>query len=376
MFRHAVLIFAVACTPPVVEPARVGVVATVPASGGFVDRFDEPATIELQVAPEAADALRERPREWVDGRVWIDGVERDAEVRLKGNGSFRPFDDRPSFKVRLDPPLAGIRTLILNNTVSDSTRIAERAARAAYATVGVPVARAGHAWVSVEGVPRGLYTVLEDVDTRFLARHYDDASGSLYEMENADFLVERRDGFEHEQGPTADEALDQVTAALALGNAVGFAATEPWIDHDAFFDYLAVSAWVGQSDAYPYSTPGDDTYLYRDPLDGRFDFLPHGLDESFQDRGRTLDRITGLLARRCVVESVCRARLRERVESVGELLASDWLPQLDDLVLRSAEWGRDERLRWDGEGAWVDRTEALEAWFDTRGPQLLAELPE
>src|SRR5215218_6292369 len=62
--------------------------------------FAKPRLIDLTLALTDAGrtSLRERPREWVDARVTVDGQAFEhMSVHLKGTTSFKPLDAKPSF---------------------------------------------------------------------------------------------------------------------------------------------------------------------------------------------------------------------------------------------------------------------------------------
>src|ERR1043166_7753106 len=55
-------------------------------------------TIEIELLPQSIDRLRAESRKFVPASVRAFGeVFRDVGVHLKGTGSYRPIDDKPSF---------------------------------------------------------------------------------------------------------------------------------------------------------------------------------------------------------------------------------------------------------------------------------------
>lgn len=333
----------------------------------------EPREMAIEVGAVGASALRLNPREWVDGQFSFEGETYPVEVRLKGHGSFEPFDQRPSLKVRFEHTFFGHKTVILNNNHSDSTASRERLAASAFALAGVPAARAGSVWVELNGANRGLYTVLEDVDRTSLRRWFSHGRGPLFEVFDGDFTTELVGGIEHEGGPENYALVEGTVDALALGDVVGFDEASQFIDRDAFLRFFAVTAFVAQTDAYPYSDPGDDVYLYAAPDTGRLHFLPHGLDEAFQPRDMPLNRVNGLLARRCLANASCREGLAEQLAEVSDVLAGPWDLERQR-VLRSAEaWVEDDRWLT---SSWGGTIIDLEFWREERRDVLEEELGE
>src|SRR5690349_19788636 len=88
-------------------------------------------------------------------------------VHLKGaRGSFRPVDSKPALTLHFNARVKGQRfrgleKLSLNNSVQDSTYLCEYLGRRMFAAAGVPVPRAAHATVALNGRPLGLYVLVE-----------------------------------------------------------------------------------------------------------------------------------------------------------------------------------------------------------------------
>lgn len=281
--------------------------------------------LRLELDPEALASLAEFPEEWVQGAL-VHGEDRYAPigVRLKGNGSFLPIDQKPSFKLNFDEyqedlRFYGLERLVLNNMSNDATQVHERVAHRLYREAGVPDVRAGHGWVLVNGAPYGLYSVVDNIDGDFLERWYEEPDGSMWEMFDVDFLLSDIPRFEHETGPDDRTVLDAIAAVLDVAEPGDWAALAPYVDGENFLRYFAVSAVIGQYDAYPYSFPGDDIHVYLDPSDNRLDFIPHGTDEAFEDPERPIDYLYGRLAAACLADPLCVEQWTAEVWSVQTL---------------------------------------------------------
>jgi hypothetical protein len=89
---------------------------------------------------------------------------------------------------------------------------------------------------------------------------------------------------------------------------------------DLFLRYWAVSGYVGQYDAYPYRSPGDDCHVYDDPTTGQLKFIPHGADETWYDKDRVVyDGAAGVMAAGCVAVPECFAAYQTHVFEVLQL---------------------------------------------------------
>lgn len=314
-------------SPPVVERPDPAPVAPVVAGSQLFHGPEVLTVVELTVAEADIDALRLEPKEWVDGQATITTEEEvfsgALQLRLKGNGSFQPIDEKPSFKLDTgkadsDPFIDGLEHLVMNNCSTDPSCLREHETYWVYNIAGVPAPRTGFAKVLLNGEVVGLYVLVEDVDDAFLAGHYDDPTGPLYEMFDVDLTTEGVEGLDHDGGP--DDRSELHALADALDNPdVRFDEDLPMLDVDLFIKYLAASAVIGQFDAYPYSFPGDDVYLYADPQ-GQIQMLPHGGDETFTDAFRPVDWVYGSLGVHCVTDAYCSAMFEAQVASLLTVL--------------------------------------------------------
>ena len=106
--------------------------------------------LRLELSDDAMEQLRKSPRKYVSGAV-VEGDRRytNVAIRLKGGpGSFRPLDDRPAFTINFDrmapgQTFHGLKKLHLNNSVQDSSYLAEKLCREMFEAAGVPAPRAG-----------------------------------------------------------------------------------------------------------------------------------------------------------------------------------------------------------------------------------------
>lgn len=302
-------------TAPVTPPATTAPEPPDPEpearAGAHLLETDEVRAVEITIGAAEYASLQVSPDDWVPADILVDGeAVQEVAVRLKGNGSFQPIGGKPSFKIDLDRyvednALDGLDDLVLNNMVLDPSYLRERLAYLAYRELGVPAPRAAHVQVWVNGQAYGLYLLLEDVDGKFLDQWFEDDDGPLYEMFDVDFTAEQVWQFEHDGGPDDRTALLGLSGVLADPEARVSVEGAEWLDLDSFAAYFGASALVGQFDAYPYSYPGDDVYLYVHPDDGRIRFLAHGGDETFGDAFRPVDYVYGMLGVGCLADVAC-----------------------------------------------------------------------
>jgi spore coat protein CotH len=265
---------------------------------------------DVELSDAAMDDLRSSPYEWVEGALVYQGARFEpVGVRLKGENSFLPIDEKPSIKVKLDLfvdglDLLGLEELTFDNMSGDRSMMHERVSYRLFRESGLAASRANHAAVRINGEDRGLYTLVENVDEELLELWYPDPTGSLWELHDVDFVDADVASFEAEHGSDDRAPLQAIADAIETFPPLAYAAAEPWVDWDQFVRFVGAAVVVGQFDSYPWRTPGDDVHLYFDPADGRMDLLPHGMDETFS-HGHSAFDAGGLLFAACMANPGC-----------------------------------------------------------------------
>jgi len=108
-----------------------------------------------------------------DGRVVLTNIG----VHLKGMGSFRAIDDKPSFSLNFNEFSAGqnycgLTKLMLNNSAQDSSYLAELLGTQLFRDAGLPAARVTYVRVVLNGRDLGLHLAIEGMNKRFLKRYF------------------------------------------------------------------------------------------------------------------------------------------------------------------------------------------------------------
>ena len=244
---------------------------------------------------------------WVRSDVRIpDGTGavsiKDAGLRYKGNLSFaRSSAAAPlfaNFKLKFDVhgtkgTWDGEKTFNLHAGVVDTSKMRDAVAYAIFRAAGVPAPRTAYAELifSVPGVYQetsaGLFTLIEDVNNRLLERVLPPGNGLLMKPEGArggvQLLSESwasyiqtyrpdRDATAHEQQRVMEfgRLISQTDVALFRSRIGSF------LDIDEFLRFIAVNAFIVNTDSYLRG--GHNFYLYLDPADDKFRFLPWDQD--------------------------------------------------------------------------------------------------
>lgn len=289
--------------------------------------FDPAAVgrIDLELTEEALASLREHPDVYVPANFVHERVAflEEIGVRLKGGAStFDDIDGKPSFKLKLDEyqalDYAGLTRLNLHNMKDDASQAREVVAAAVWEAAGVPAPRASYVEVFVNGVSRGLYANVEEVDGAYVARRFADGRGDLWEAEEgADLTAAGVDHYAVVSGGGNAAALVAARQVIQLSGGEFFDAADAVLDMDGFLDVWAWSIVTANADAYPYDL--DDHALYADPAaHARFVYLPTALGESW-DEDMAWDTLAGIVGTKCAADAACLDRLKTRV---GEALTT------------------------------------------------------
>ena len=284
--------------------------------------YDALPEVAIELSDDAIASLEAEPRTYVEADLTFDGVTHRVGLRLKGQNSFQPIGEKPSFRISVDEydpneRIASLKDIVLNNMVNDPSMMHERLAYMVAREAGLPASRATHARVTVNGELYGLYTAVEAVKKRMLARWFDDNDGPLFEAPDVDFADQYIDGYEHESGDDDRSALEGLAAALELADPdEAIAAAAEHADVDQLVRFWATCAVIGQFDSFPYSNPGDDYFVYVDPTDRKIRVLPWGMDETFFAADHDVLLVHSVFATTCMASPDCYQAFLDQVYDV------------------------------------------------------------
>jgi hypothetical protein len=247
---------------------------------------------------------------WVHADLSLAGTRfKDIGLRYKGNFSFssssasNPF--RANFKVKLDlfdskADWDGLETLNFHAGVLDTSLMREALAFSVFRAAGLPAPRTAYARLmfnvagTYDNVPGGLYVLIENVNKQFLKNVLPPGTGLLMKPEGlrggvlsygdnwsayiANYRPDR-DATPQEQQRVIEFAklVSQNDVALFRSRISSF------LDVDSFLRYLAVNAFLVNGDSYLGGS--HNFYLYLDPKDDKFRFIPWDEDLSMGTRG-------------------------------------------------------------------------------------------
>jgi spore coat protein CotH len=214
-----------------------------------------------------------------------EAVFTNVAVHLKGSfGSFRSVDGTPALTLNFDKfapgqEFYGLHKVSLNNSVQDPTCLNEKLCRELFESAGVPVPRADHAVVILNGRKLGLYVLTEGFGKRFLKRHFKKANGNLYDagyLHDIDHPEELR--LDIGNNPEAMPSLKQLfVATRQLDPTQRFKDIAQVLDVDRFLSMMAMEVILCHWDSY--SMNRNNYWIYYDPDSRKLVFIPHGMDQ-------------------------------------------------------------------------------------------------
>ena len=260
-----------------------------------------------------------RSRYYVHGNISVDGVTySNVAVRLKGMGSYRPLNDKPSFAVKFDEyvedqKFLGLSKIMLNNSSQDPTYLAELVSMSMFQDAGLPAPRVTHAFVELNGRKLGTYVAIEPVNKDFLRQHFKNTSGTMYEayLQDIDQTLDQDNGVNIKQRDR--KAL--VEACRISDPQARWTALQRVLNVDEFIDHIVLEMFVSHTDGYAMNR--NNYRLYNDPTTGRFWFITLGADWGFQRPTVSIHPPMNTLLVRAVLQTPQgRTQYRERVRTL------------------------------------------------------------
>ncbi len=268
-------------------------------------------TFNIEIAGGELAALQKDDRAYARGTVNIGtNVLRDVAFRLKGNGSRRPLNEKPSFVAKFDhyvpdQKFHGLTKIALNNSSQDPTYLADFIANGMFADANVPVSRVTHARVLFNGRDLGLYVLVEMHNREFLKRWFHNADGNLYEayLQDIDQQIDLDNGNDKNQ---SDRKKFAEVVKIADP-------TERWaklhdvLDVDRYVSHLVCELFTSHTDGYALNR--NNYRIYHNPDTGRFTFIGHGVDWAFGNTGVSMQPPPSALVTKAVITSPEGAKL-------------------------------------------------------------------
>jgi spore coat protein CotH len=181
----------------------------------------------------------------------------------------------------------------------------------------VPASRVGHAIVSINGKPKGLYYLKEGYDKHFRKRHFENPTGNFYDggfLRDIDQPLQLLSGSKNDVANHADLKV-LIKACQERDPAERFKKLEKLLDMDKFISYLVLESLCCDWDGYPNNR--NNYRIYHDPKKDKIIFLPSGMDQMFNDpRGSIYQNYQGMVARAVMETKEGKARYHTRMREI------------------------------------------------------------
>jgi spore coat protein CotH len=345
------------------QPAR--------ADGDFYHP-DQVQAIRLQVSALNLRRLKEALPERIYVPAifrWRDQAIENVGVRYKGNSSSNPNQShKRGFLIKFSEfnkggRFLGLERIALDNGIQFGSLFSEQLITAILRELEIPASRCNFATLYLNDSYHGVYTNVERIDGTFVSRHFlrggalyknDEGGpgGDLAPFDPKNAPLNRPFAFEPKSKAATKDGgdilnlitkIDQVPAKRVP------AMLERTIEVDSFLKTMAVMLFSGAFDQLTGAGP-HNFYLYHNPEDGRWNYIPWDLDVGFADNafGRvpvidgwnaawpTMSRSPSPLLERIIHNPELLARYRAHADEILERYFHPdiLIPRLDELYER------------------------------------------
>ena len=229
---------------------------------------------------------------------WIDETVDSIGFRLRGNTS--RTSAKKSFKVSFNTfvparQFYGVDKLNLNGEHNDPSIIRSKLCWDIFQDIGITASRAAHVAVYINDEYYGLYISVEHIDDEFLENYYPDDSGNLWKcLWPADlvYLGDDPELYKYYAGNrqpydlktnTDEDDYSQLARLIDIINNTPdnllADSLETILIVPEVLKYFAINVLVGGWDDYWFLK--NNYYLYHNPTEGRFHWIPYDYDNTF-----------------------------------------------------------------------------------------------
>ncbi len=236
---------------------------------------------------------------WCEGDLVVGGKTlKKVGLRYDGNATWFSAgpDIRKPFHIQLDrhakQQFQGLSRISLHPGVMDPSRSREVLACSVFRAAGVPAPRTAFAEVTLT-VPGkydkeylGLYTLVENVDGKFLTDHFGTDKGLLmkpFQVRGVEYPGDDWERYKDHYRPLSEPTKEQARRVIGFAKLVNQAGDDEfekeigsYLDVDAFLRFLAANALTANLENV--FALGHNYYLYLHPKTNKFVFIPGDLE--------------------------------------------------------------------------------------------------
>ncbi len=231
---------------------------------------------------------------------WRETTVRNVGIRSRGNGS--RSGTKPGLRIDFDrystrQKFLGLKSVVLRNNTQDPSHLRERLSMAFITRMGLPAPRELHVRFIVNNAYAGLYTAVEAVDKDFLKRVFGENDGFLYDYDYdpaappyyfeypgtdpALYVPKPFSPETNEDNPRPD-VIERMVSTINSAPAATFRTDiEEFLDVRNFIRYVAVEAFLAETDGFLGDWGMNNFYLYRPPDRNRFSIIAWDKSHAF-----------------------------------------------------------------------------------------------
>ncbi|MEX0845683.1 MAG: CotH kinase family protein, partial [Balneolaceae bacterium] len=256
-------------------------------------------SLDIILDPENIQSDHEFPATFEFKKGTESEIVENIGFRLRGNTS--RHSNKKSFKVSFNTFESGrqyrdLDKMNLNGEHNDPSIIRSKLSWDIFQEIGFSVPRANHVKLYINGDYYGLYINVEHIDDEFLQDRFGTDAGNLYKclypadltyrgtdpVAYRDFMANGRRVYELKTNEDEDNYADLAYLISFLENASDQdfeQKIEDYLNVDGVLQWMAVDILTGMWDDYWFNK--NNYYLYNNPVDNRFEFIPYDYDNTF-----------------------------------------------------------------------------------------------
>lgn len=340
-FRRSLLIAIALCSAPA---------ADLLAQTAADELFAGDALNELRLSISSRDLQKLRAHydentyypadlQWKDLRV------RNIAVRSRGSASRSA--SKPGLQIDFDrfvsgQHFVGLRSLVLDNLWQDPSMIRERLAMAFFERMGEPAPRESFARLYINNEYQGLYAIVEDVSSDFLARTFEKDTGYLFEYKNVrrfygEYLGDDLGAYKVLFEPRSHELEADAVLYSPIRNlfreinhdddSVWRDRVETYLNLKQFVTHVAIEMFLAEPDGILGFSGMNNFYLLRQADTNRHRLIPWDKDLSFSDISSSVlpQEVDNELFRRAMAYDDLRALYQKKLAQCAHVAAGGWL---------------------------------------------------
>jgi len=224
---------------------------------------------------------------------WRDQIFRNVGIRSRGHTSRSPI--KPSLRVDFnryvtDGEFLGLTSLVLRNNSQDASGLHERVSMLLFNRMGAPYEREAHARLYINNEFSGLYSLVEEADSKLAQRLFGESSGNVYEYkydagdpphfledlgsDPAAYVPKPFDPKTHESDPHAAVIADLIRSINQDSDAVFRSTLASRLDVTNLIRHMAIEMYIGDLDGFHGQFAPNNFDVYRFANTNILKFIP------------------------------------------------------------------------------------------------------